>query len=68
MEDDCPATQVLESKQILGGDDVEDSGPVVLGKLEVRLTKYQVLVVDNRIGRDPRCEVFISNPSLSTRC
>ena len=56
---------MLDATQILGGDDVEDSGPVVVGRLEVGLTKYQVVVGDNRIGRDPRCEVFISNPSLS---
>jgi hypothetical protein len=35
---------------------------VVLDRLLVGLTKYQVVVGDNRIGREPRCEVFISNP------
>ena len=69
--DDFPATQMLEctqvldATQILGGDDGEAAGPLVVGSLEVGMAKYQVVVGDNRIGRDPRCEVFISNPSLS---
>ena len=69
--DDFPATQVLESTQVLdatqvlGGDDVEESGPVVVGRLEMGMNKYQVVLGDNRIGRNPKCGVYISNPSLS---
>ena len=69
--DDFPATQMLEctqvldATQIIGGEDDGESCPVVVGRLEIGLNKYQVVVGDNRIGRDPKCEIYISNPSLS---
>ena len=47
------------------GAEGEEAGSVVVGRLDVGIAKYQVVVGDNMIGRDPRCEVFISNPSLS---
>ena len=63
--DDYPATQMLESTQLLDatqllGDDVAGTGPAVVVRLENR-----IVVWDNKKGMDPKCEVFISNPSLS---
>ena len=59
------STQVLEATQILGGDEGEDAGVVVVGRLEVGVTKHQIVLGDNTVGRDPKCSVYISNPSLS---
>ena len=59
------STQVLEATQILGGEGGEDGGVVVVGRLEVGVNKYQIVQGDNTVGRDPKCSVYISNPSLS---
>ena len=36
----------------------------VVGRLEVGMTKYLIVVGNNKIGRDSKCEISISNPSL----
>ena len=38
--------------------------PKVVGRLEVGMTKYQIVTGENKIGRDPTCEIYISNSSL----
>ena len=64
--DYLPATQMLESTQVLGRDEEDaGSGSVHYGFLDVGGTKHALVEGDNRIGRDPVCQIRISNPSLS---
>ena len=55
------STQLLDGTQLLG-DDGAGAGPAVV---DVGMAKYQIVVGDNKIGRDSKCEVFITNLSLS---
>ena len=59
-----PATQMLDATRLLG-DDVAGAGPAVVVRLELGMAKNLIIVGDNKIGTDPKFEVFISNPSLS---
>ena len=58
------STQLLDGTQLLG-DDGAGAGPAVVGRLDVGMAKYRIVVGDNKIGRDSKCEVFITNLSLS---
>ena len=66
--DYLPATQMLESTQVLGedgvGDDVEDKD-VIIGHLEINGDKHSLIRGETKIGRDPLCNISIKNPSLS---
>ena len=59
-----PATQMLDATQLLG-DDVAGAGTAVVVRLELGMAKSRIVVGDSKMGRDPKCEVFISIPSLS---
>ena len=68
MEDPdfLPATQMLESTQVLGGEnDVTDPGDVKFGVLEIGDDQYDITGGETKIGRDPLCKIWIKNPSLS---
>ena len=68
MEDPdfLPATQMLESTQVLGGDnDVTDPADVKFGVLEIGEDHYDITGGETKIGRDPLCKIWIKNPSLS---
>ena len=68
MEDPdfLPATQMMESTQVLGGDsDVTDPGDVKFGVLEIGEDHYDITGGETKIGRDPLCKIWIKNPSLS---
>ena len=68
MEDSdyLPATQMLESTQVLSGDqDVTDSADVKFGVLKIGDTSYDITGGETKIGRDPLCKIWIKNPSLS---
>ena len=58
------STQLLDGTLLLG-DDGAGAGPAVVGRLDVGMAKYRIVVGDNKIGRDSKCEVFITNLSLS---
>ena len=64
--DYLPATQMLESTQVLGRDEEDaGSGSVHFGFVDVGGTKHALVEGENRIGRDPVCQICINNPSLS---
>ena len=68
MEDPdfLPATQMLESTQVLGGDnDDADPGDVKFGVLEIGEDQYDICGGETKIGRDPLCKIWVKNPSLS---
>ena len=68
MEDPdfLPATQMLESTQVLGGDnDITDPADVKFGVLEIGEDHYDITGGETKIGRDPLCKIWIKNPSLS---
>ena len=66
--DYLPATQMLESTQVLGGEGVgddEDATDVAVGHLEIQGDQHPVNRGETKIGRDPLCDISIKNPSLS---
>ena len=67
--EEFPATQMLEHTQLLEAtqiiSDQLDDSPIIVGRIEVGSEKFHIKLGDNRIGRDPKSEIYISNPSLS---
>ena len=45
------STQLLDGTLLLG-DDGAGAGPAVVGRLDVGMAKYRIVVGDNKIGRD----------------
>ena len=66
--DYLPATQMLESTQVLGEEgvgDADEDKDVIIGHLEINGDKHSLIRGETKIGRDPLCNISIKNPSLS---